>query len=112
MGRGGIVDCGGGCAGPRVNTRVAETHSAIRAATEGGADRVASAAQHLALARRELAYAESLLAEDERREADGFLLRAQADAELALTLADEQPVREEAARAAARVAALRARENL
>ena len=70
--------------------QLADTQSAQRSAEEVGAKTNPTAQLHLQLAREQVAKANALMKEDENRRADFMLLRAKADAELALALAHEQ----------------------
>jgi len=91
-----------GCASsPALRTE--PSASAIRAAEEVGAADVPLAALHLQLAREQVERAESLAAEGKQDEAASQLLRAEADAELALALSHEEAERSAAAKAIERV---------
>lgn len=75
-----------GCAnGPALKTDVSA--SAIRAAEEVGANQVPQASLHLQLAKEELDRANKLAGAGEKEQAASFLMRAEADAELAVVLA-------------------------
>lgn len=82
--------------------------SGIRAAEAVGAANVPRAALHLQLAREELAQAVKLEAADEKEQGASLLLRAQADAELALALSREVAERNEATAALEKVRELQA----
>jgi hypothetical protein len=83
-----------GCASTSpVQGRLAATQAAVRAADEVGANTVPRAALHLQLAREEIEQAKKLIRTREGIKADFVLQRAQADAELALVLAKEAPVK-------------------
>lgn len=97
--------CGGSA--PVPDAQRTETLSAIRAAEEVGAPTVPQAALHMKMARDQIATAEALIRDDENEQATLILLRAQADAELALELAREHQMRQEAADAKAKVEELR-----
>jgi hypothetical protein len=100
----------GGCASASPPTeRLVASRAAIRAAEEVGAASVPKAALQLQLAREEMAAAERLMANGEHERASGVLMRAQADAELALALAREEPLRAQAEQTTARVQELRQR---
>jgi len=91
-----------GCAsGPAVRTEAST--SAIRAAEEVGAGEVPRASFHLQSAREELAGAKDLASRGEKDKAASLLLRAEADAELAILLSREQTEKSEAAQAMERV---------
>lgn len=95
-----------GCAsGPPLKTE--PSTSGIRAAEEVGAAEVPKAALHLQLAKEELARAEKLAAEGDKEEGASMLLRAEADAELAVALSREEAERAEANAAILRVSKLR-----
>jgi len=81
--------------------------SGIRAAEEAGATKVPQASFHLQLAREELAQAKALSEKGEKKEASSMLLRAEADAELALVLSRGDAEKTEANAAVARVRELR-----
>lgn len=82
------------CAGaPPPNDRASSSEAAIRAAREVGAEQVPQAALHLKLAQEQLEKGKSLIKDSENEQASYTLLRAQADAELALALARENQTR-------------------
>ncbi|MDQ3264275.1 MAG: DUF4398 domain-containing protein [Myxococcota bacterium] len=89
-----------GCAGTQKIPveQMTDSRAAIRAAEEMGAEQVPSAAHHLQLAKQQTERATRLLDEGEENRAAFLLERATADAELALSLAREEPVRIEAQR--------------
>ncbi len=99
----GVAGCG---SSPEVVDREAST-SAIRAAQEVGASEVPSASLYLQLAKEQLAKAEVLAADGEKEKAESMLLRAQADAELAIVLSHGDADKTEAAKALERVQKLR-----
>jgi Domain of unknown function (DUF4398) len=77
-----------GCASaPPPAARLASSEASVRSAAEAGAASVTPASHYLALARDELAMARTLIKTGQRDLADLQLLRAQADAELALNIA-------------------------
>jgi hypothetical protein len=77
-----------GCATSSAPSQKSEQSSAsIRAAEEVGATKIPEAALHLQLAKEQYEYAQQLPNPHDRAHADRLLLRAQADAELALALA-------------------------
>jgi len=91
-----------GCASsPALRTE--SSTSAIRAAEEVGAKEVPRAALHLQLAKEELGRAQDLAERGEKDQAASQLLRAEADAELAILLSQEQAEKSEAAQAMERV---------
>ena len=76
--------------------RISAADSSIRAAEELGAPKVPEAALHLQLAKEEIGLAQKLISEGNHERAGGILLRAQADAELAVAEAREAPMKVEA----------------
>jgi len=95
-----------GCANaPPLRTEAST--SGIRAAEEAGAAKVPQASLHLQLAKEELELAKGLAAKGEKEQAASMLLRAEADAELAVVLSREDAERSEAQAAVARVRQLR-----
>ena len=79
----------------------------VRAAEEIGAGQVPKAALHLKMARDQIATAERLIADDENGEATMVLARAQADAEVAIALAHENQLRQQAQEAQQKVEQLK-----
>jgi len=77
-----------GCAA-KTNLRTEASTSGIRAAEEVGAAKVPQASLHLQLAKEELELAKELFSKGEKEKASSMLLRAEADAELAIKLASE-----------------------
>ena len=94
-----------GCANSPLKTEAST--SGIRAAEEAGATKVPQASLHLQLAKEELELAKGLAEKGEKEAAASMLLRAEADAELALTLSHEDAERSEARAAVERVRQLR-----
>jgi hypothetical protein len=91
-----------GCAShPALRTEAST--SAIRAAEEVGASEIPRASLHLQLAKEELDRAQGLADRGEKKEASSQLLRAEADAELAVVLSREQAEKTEATQAMERV---------
>lgn len=76
--------------------RMADAQAAYRAAKEAGAEKDPQALLHLKLAEEQFAKAKTLLDQEENRRADFLLIRAKADAELALAMAEEQETRQDA----------------
>ena len=95
-----------GCASAPTLRTEAST-SGIRAAEEAGAAKVPQASLHLQLAKEELELARGLSAKGEKKEAASMLLRAEADAELAIALSHEDSEKLEAQAAVERVRQLR-----
>jgi hypothetical protein len=69
---------------------MADAQAAERSAMELGANEVPAAQLSLKLAQDQIAQAEKAMADDENKRADSLLIRAQADAELALAQTREQ----------------------
>jgi len=98
-----------GCGSSPVLNKEAST-SAIRAAEESGASKVPSASLYMQLAKEELEQAKILSARDDKNDkerAESMLLRAQADAELAVALSHGDADKKEAVEAIERVRQLR-----
>jgi len=94
-----------GCA--NVPLRTEGSTSGIHTAEEAGAAKVPQASLHLQLAKEELEKAKLLAARGEKEKADSMLLRAEADAELAVALSHEDAQKSEAVAAMERVHQLR-----
>ena len=94
-----------GCANAPLRTEAST--SGIRAADEAGAAKVQQASLHLQLAREELELAKGLAAKGEKEKAASMLLRAEADAELAVVLSHGDAEKSEAMAAVERVRQLR-----
>ena len=94
-----------GCANTPLRTEAST--SGIRAAEEVGAAKIPQASLHLQLAKEELELATGLAEKGEKEKAASMLLRAEADAELAVTLSHEDAERLEAEKALERVRELR-----
>ena len=95
-----------GCANaPPLRTEAST--SGIRAAEEAGAAKVPQASLHLRLAKEELELAKGLAAKDAKEEAASMLLRAEADAELAIALSQGDAEKSESQAAMERVRQLR-----
>lgn len=75
---------------PAPTQPLADAQAADRSAQELGANQVPAAALHLKLAQEQTATARKLMADGENKKANDMLLRAKADAELAVSLAKEQ----------------------
>ncbi len=100
-----IAVCALGCGGAQA-LQTDNSASAIRAAEEVGAAKVPRASLHLQLAKEEMDAAQKLAKSGDKEKAVSLLMRAEADAELALVLAHEQIEKTEAARAVDRVRTL------
>ncbi len=94
-----------GCASAPLRTEAST--SGIRAAEEVGASDVPQASLHLQLAKEELARAQKLNENGEEEQAASMLMRAEADAELAVALSHGNAERLEAKEAMERVRQLR-----
>lgn len=92
----GVAAVSTACATPLPAERVAAPRAAMRAAAELGAYDNPRAALHLKYAQDQVARADALLKDGDDDEAAWVLLKADADAELAVTLAKEQKARNEA----------------
>ena len=76
-----------GCAStPVPNAKIASSEGAIRAAQETGSRNIPKAALHLKLAEEQLQSAKILIRDNDNNRAEYVLMRAQADAELAIAL--------------------------
>jgi uncharacterized protein YqfA (UPF0365 family) len=80
--------CGGSM--PEPKQPLADAESASRSAREVGADNEPAAKLHVKLADEQITKAKSLIADGDNERATYLLIRARADAELALALAREQ----------------------
>ncbi len=94
-----------GCSNAPLRTEAST--SGIRAAEEAGAASVPQASLHLQLAQEELAKARELAEDGQKDKAASMLMRAEADAELALVLSRGDAEKTEANEAVARVRKLR-----
>lgn len=83
-----VVACG--ATYPVPAQRMADAESAERSARELGAESQPDARLHLRLAREQIAIARASVLRGDNHKAEGQLIRARADAELALALAREQ----------------------
>ena len=89
----GLVACG---SVPPPHEREASSQAAIRTAREMDAEQVPQAALHLKLAQEQFDKGKALMKDGDNGRASYVLMRAQADAELALALASENRTRMEA----------------
>lgn len=80
---------------PPPHERLSDAQAAERSARELGADQQPAAQLSLKLAQDQIAAAEKAIANDENERADSLLVRAKADAELAIAQAREHGAREE-----------------
>jgi hypothetical protein len=91
---------GFGCAGTAPPTQqMADVQSANRGATELGAQKNPRAELHLKLAEEQLDLARKAVADDENERATSLLMRAKADAELAVALTREDNAKVQATKA-------------
>lgn len=86
-----LAGCGG--AAPPVRAQ-SDASAALRAAQEVGAERTPQAAYHVELAREQMRAAETLIERGEMDDASRALMRAKADAELAISLSRESEARQ------------------
>ena len=97
-----IAGCG---SSPAINKE--PSTSAISAAEEAGASKIPSASLYLQLAKEELENAKGLATNGDKEQAESMLLRAQAEAELAVALSRGDADKKEAIEAIERVRQLR-----
>lgn len=83
-----LLACGGSF--PPPTQRLADAQSAERSARELGANNVPAAQLSLKLSQEQIALAKKAMAKDDNERADALLVRATADAELALAQAREK----------------------
>jgi hypothetical protein len=90
-----------GCASgaPLPTQQMADVQSANRSATELGAQQNPRAELHLKLAEEQLDQAKRAVADDDNERATSLLMRAKADAELAVALTREDNANTQAAKA-------------
>ncbi|WP_437670034.1 DUF4398 domain-containing protein [Sorangium sp. So ce131] len=100
-----LTACGGTV--PPPNQQLASSEAAFRAADEVGARSDPQATLHLKLAREQIDQAKALMQNEENEAAHRLLLRAQADAELALALAKQRATQAEAQEALKQVEKLK-----
>lgn len=92
------VGCGGSYPAP--TQPLADAEAADRSAQELGANSVPAAQLHLKLAQEQTTNARKLMKDGENKRAEAMLLRAKADAELALSLAKEEKAKSGVSQAA------------
>jgi hypothetical protein len=97
-----VLVAGAVAAGCASTSRIEASASEIRAAGELGIAEVPQAAVHMGLAREQMKLAEKLAANEEWDQAESMLKRAQADADLALLLFQEEAEKSETMAAAKR----------
>lgn len=90
---------GCGASFPEPTQKLADAESAHRSARELGADKKTEAQLSLKLAQEEIDAAKAQIKAGENRRADFILLRAKADAELALAIAREHDAKNETVKA-------------
>jgi len=95
--------CGGY---PPPNDALTASAAAARSAREVGAESAPQAALHLKLADEAIAKAKSLIKDGDNERAEYVLVRAKADAELALALAKEASAKTDVQRATEQIKAL------
>jgi hypothetical protein len=96
-----------GCGGyPPPNDRLMASVAAARSAREVGAETSPQASLHLKLADEEIAKAKGLMKDGDNKRAEYTLIRAKADAELALSLAKESSAKADAQQAEDQIKAL------
>ena len=100
-----VTAIGSGCASAPLRTEASS--SGIRAAEEVGAAKVPQASLHLQLAKEELELAKGLAEKGEKEKAASMVLRAEADAELAVMLSHGDAEKLEAEEAMDRARQLR-----
>jgi hypothetical protein len=100
-----IILSGAACASyPKPTESLAASEASLRAAQEFGAQRVPSAALHYQIAKEELERADALMKNNENEKADRMLIRARADAELAIALTKQAKAQADAQAAAQQLA--------
>ena len=101
-----------GCASTPVPAdKVASAESSIRAAQEVNAPASPASALHLKLAQDQFNLAKKLIDDGDNLRAEYVLVRAESDAELAVSLARETTTKEQAAQALERVRGLRTQQQ-
>jgi hypothetical protein len=93
-----LLVSGCGASFPEPTQKLADAESANRSARELGAEKKTESSLNLKLADEEIESAKTLIKAGENRRAEFVLLRAKADAELALTLAREHDAKTETAK--------------
>lgn len=94
-----LLACGCGASFPVPTQKLADAESAARSARELGAEKKTAAQLNLKLADEEIAAAKTEIKAGENRRAEFILLRAKADAELALAIAREHDAKTETVKA-------------
>ena len=99
-----MVGCG---SYPAPNEKLVNSQASVRAAQEVGAQNDAQGALHLKLAQEQVEQARQLMSDGDNKRAEFVLLRAEADAELAVALARQASARTEAQQALDQLKALK-----
>ena len=99
-----VLGCG---SYPRPSDAASKAEATIRGAQEVGASNVPAAALSVKLAQEEVQKAKQLMEDGDNKRAELILMRAQADAELALAQAREQQAKTDADKALDQVKAMR-----
>ncbi|MEO8800250.1 MAG: DUF4398 domain-containing protein [Polyangiaceae bacterium] len=94
-----VLCVGCGSSYPSPTARMADSESAVRAAQEVGGQSQPQAALHLKLAQEQIDQAKQLMNDGDNQRADFVLMRADADAELAVSLARQETARQQAKQA-------------
>jgi hypothetical protein len=94
-----LLACGCGATFPVPTQKLADAESATRSARELGADKKTAAQLNLKLADEEIESAKAQIKVGDNRRADFILLRAKADAELALAISREHDAKTETVKA-------------
>ena len=90
-----LLACGCGASIPVPTQKLADAESAQRSARELGADKKTAAQLNLKMADEEIEQAKAQIKAGENKRAEYILLRAKADAELALAIAREHDAKTE-----------------
>ena len=96
-----------GASYPEPKEAQTSTEAAVRGAQEVGADKDPQATLHLKYATDQITEAKNLIASGDNHRAEMVLMRAKADAELAVALAKERTVKADAQKAQDEVANMR-----
>jgi hypothetical protein len=94
-----LLACGCGATFPAPTQKLADAESATRSARELGAEKKTAAQLNLKLADEEIASAKEQIKAGDNRRAEFILLRARADAELALAISREHDAKTETVKA-------------
>ena len=103
------IGCGGSS---QMAPEEADARASVLAAETVGAEGTPGASLHLELAREQIARAGELAEDGKSEAAQRMLARAELDAELAIALADQAQMREEAQEARDRIRTLQEQNNL